>query len=934
MRTAELKAVGFEPTTRAAQQLDEVKKPKPIDAIYRFWVKTDTKEEQKALEMDLKSVPGVLSVNRESTRKGAALRFEVSAGAGEDPDAVLRKVKKRLSKSCQWESVYTVETELDEARLAKLKGGEKARVLKALNARRIMSLSIGDVRGTKALRKALERVDRLGWKRVAMIWGDLSDPKQKKAVLASAEKFWRSLSNEQQMQAMSYVKEDLDEAKKVDYVLVDRKGTPLKAADAGRTTMKMAPSTAEIMNASQRLKRHGWKWVKEDLDERPRFERGDEVRFRGSMQRGTVIKAVEDRDHEGLYYEVDFAGQLGTQLVLGRSLVGLDTERKLAWAGVLRDAGFEPTTRAAHELGSVRASVEENVPDPKLARKALKDGYKFVVFDPGVGGMGVDPYYAKTKKEAKEAVKSNRKLGATRSRIVDLKTMVGESLDEATLSFKKGLRTYAIHLSSKNEITAVDVDGKRAKDMTTAVKTIMAITATRVPEEIGKKRWNKIKWPTQYKDLRNGQPFEHKGRAYLKLSTNLAVDDEGQVVHSMTAYHVVKPVRRFVVSEALNEVGLLQCPRCGWEGGVPVGLTCPMCTEILINIRSGTPLEEAELEQLHALQELREMNEWYALGGKDPIEFLKEDLIYWSSQGAVSEALRLIEALGDPKTAWYGGAEWRWGTNSVVVRDPWWSRLSHVERESIIEAGVDEAKLKDKNKKAFAAGQQAYKDGVKRAPISNKKFMRSVLAVRGAERNKAMKDYLRGWDSANLADESLEEQVRPKAKRTQEEANYRRTDDADKRCGNCAYIEFPGGCKRVAGKIDQDWVCDLFKRGVHEAFEHMFRTGHFHAEFESWKELNEVDVKLSADRLNRHAVEMGMQSDREFYFRVSSGDYEIRFFADHKGKMAAAYVADPPRMYKKWRLAKNTNADRLWKTKIRPHIDKLVMAAREDRVEA
>lgn len=56
-------------------------------------------------------------------------------------------------------------------------------------------------------------------------------------------------------------------------------------------------------------------------------------------------------------------------------------------------------------------------------------------------------------------------------------------------------------------------------------------------------------------------------------------------------------------------------------------------------------------------------------------------------------------------------------------------------------------------------------------------------------------------------------------KKTKEEVNYRKSEedkDGDERCGDCAFIIMPDECKRVRGKIDQDFTCDLWKRGVAE----------------------------------------------------------------------------------------------------------------------
>jgi hypothetical protein len=56
-------------------------------------------------------------------------------------------------------------------------------------------------------------------------------------------------------------------------------------------------------------------------------------------------------------------------------------------------------------------------------------------------------------------------------------------------------------------------------------------------------------------------------------------------------------------------------------------------------------------------------------------------------------------------------------------------------------------------------------------------------------------------------------------KKPKEEVNYRRSEedrDGDSRCGNCAFVILPDECKRVRGKIDQDFICDLWKKGVAE----------------------------------------------------------------------------------------------------------------------
>lgn len=74
------------------------------------------------------------------------------------------------------------------------------------------------------------------------------------------------------------------------------------------------------------------------------------------------------------------------------------------------------------------------------------------------------------------------------------------------------------------------------------------------------------------------------------------------------------------------------------------------------------------------------------------------------------------------------------------------------------------------------------------------------------------------------ADEARKRVVISKLK---DEVNYRRSEedrDGDERCGNCAFIVMPDACQRVRGKIDQDFICDLFKRGVAEVDEATFHA--------------------------------------------------------------------------------------------------------------
>ena len=55
------------------------------------------------------------------------------------------------------------------------------------------------------------------------------------------------------------------------------------------------------------------------------------------------------------------------------------------------------------------------------------------------------------------------------------------------------------------------------------------------------------------------------------------------------------------------------------------------------------------------------------------------------------------------------------------------------------------------NYDAFVAGVSAYKAGRDRAPALNQDFIRrAVLAERGV--NDLLREYLHGWDLANLAD--------------------------------------------------------------------------------------------------------------------------------------------------------------------------------------
>ncbi len=61
--------------------------------------------------------------------------------------------------------------------------------------------------------------------------------------------------------------------------------------------------------------------------------------------------------------------------------------------------------------------------DNEVALSAMKHGYKFVVNFRGVWGMGVDDYYCRTRKEAKEAVKEFRKQGFSHMQIEDLEAI-------------------------------------------------------------------------------------------------------------------------------------------------------------------------------------------------------------------------------------------------------------------------------------------------------------------------------------------------------------------------------------------------------------------------------------------------------------------------------------------------------------------------------
>jgi len=46
-----------------------------------------------------------------------------------------------------------------------------------------------------------------------------------------------------------------------------------------------------------------------------------------------------------------------------------------------------------------------------------------------------------------------------------------------------------------------------------------------------------------------------------------------------------------------------------------------------------------------------------------------------------------------------------------------------------------------------------------------------------------------------------------------EAVNYRPGDDTQ-RCGNCVFVRLPSKCRKVEGQIDQDYVCDLWKKGI------------------------------------------------------------------------------------------------------------------------
>jgi hypothetical protein len=56
-------------------------------------------------------------------------------------------------------------------------------------------------------------------------------------------------------------------------------------------------------------------------------------------------------------------------------------------------------------------------------------------------------------------------------------------------------------------------------------------------------------------------------------------------------------------------------------------------------------------------------------------------------------------------------------------------------------------------------------------------------------------------------------------RKPKEEVNYRhsQTDkDGDKRCGTCSSVVLPDACQLVRGKIEQDDICDLWKKGIAE----------------------------------------------------------------------------------------------------------------------
>lgn len=63
-----------------------------------------------------------------------------------------------------------------------------------------------------------------------------------------------------------------------------------------------------------------------------------------------------------------------------------------------------------------------SAPSHRDIQAALKAGYKFVVWYPGVWGMGIDPCYCKTRREAQEVAREDRKRG-WRPRIESFKAM-------------------------------------------------------------------------------------------------------------------------------------------------------------------------------------------------------------------------------------------------------------------------------------------------------------------------------------------------------------------------------------------------------------------------------------------------------------------------------------------------------------------------------
>jgi hypothetical protein len=100
-------------------------------------------------------------------------------------------------------------------------------------------------------------------------------------------------------------------------------------------------------------------------------------------------------------------------------------------------------------------------------------------------------------------------------------------------------------------------------------------------------------------------------------------------------------------------------------------------------------------------------------------------------------------------------------------------------------------------------------------------FLSSFAVIAGLVRKYKLKVGYGGRVDLDSIPESADEaRTRVVVRKLKDEVNYRRAKedkDGDERCGNCAFIEMPDECKRVRGKIEQDYICDLFKRGIAES---------------------------------------------------------------------------------------------------------------------